>query len=225
MQLVTRIFLKGNNLMLRLVIFDFDGVIIDSEPLMKFAFEESYKQVVGGGLAPIENFFKHMGESLPRIMDKLGLSRNLVKPYRDICSNNVEKIKMFPGTRKMLNTLASLNLKIVLLTGKDYERTQEILKYFHIFKYFRMVITPDSLWNSKPDPEGIVYILDSMDCKTDEAVMIGDSLNDIICARRAGVHAIGVSWGSCKDCDEMFRIADYSINDWDSLINIVLQRI
>lgn len=210
--------------MLKLVIFDFDGVIIDSEPLMRFAFEESYRQVVGNGVPPTESFFLHMGESLPRIMDKLELPRKLVQPYCDICSNNIEKIDIFPGTVELLKTIASLNIKIALLTGKDYHRTLQILQYFNLLHYFRLIVTPESLWNSKPDPEGIVYILDVMNCSANEAIMVGDSLYDIICAQRAGVDAIGVCWGNDRVRSEISRVADYTINNWESLIDLVLKK-
>lgn len=210
--------------MLKLVIFDFDGVIIDSEPLMKYAFEESYKLIIGDGLVPTETFFLHMGESLPRIIDRLGLSRKMVKPYCDISSSNIDKIKMFPGTINVLETISSLNLKMILLTGKDYKRTYQILRHFDILNYFRLIVTPDSLWNSKPDPEGIVYILDAMNCSANEAIMVGDSLNDIICAQRCGVNSVGVCWGNERVHEKMRKTANFTIYDWGSLIDIILQK-
>ncbi len=47
--------------MLKAIIFDLDGVLIDSEPLMRLAFETAYRQVLGEGEPPIEAYLEHMG--------------------------------------------------------------------------------------------------------------------------------------------------------------------
>jgi AHBA synthesis associated protein len=209
--------------MLKAAIFDLDGVIIDSEPLMRFAFDACYREVIGQGTPPIEEYLQHMGESFPRIMDKLGLPHTLWKPFRELCKQHVDQIRLFPESRALLEQLLGLNLKTAILTGKDRERTLQILDHFDLRGFFHAVVASDQLRNPKPDPEGMLYTLRLLDCAPDEALMIGDSVSDIVCAQRAGVSAIAVTWGIKPERVQTLCQPDYIAHNWAELAGIVLR--
>lgn len=209
--------------MLRAVIFDLDGVLIDSEPLMRFAFEQCYQQVVGDTEPPIEAYLEHMGESFPRIMQQLGLPLSLWQPYRDLCRRHLDKIKLFPAAKPLLERLRSSNLKLALLTGKDRQRTVQLLEYFELDRFFDLVLASDQLRNPKPDPEGMLRVLDHLACQADQAIMIGDSVSDIVCAQRAGVGAIAVSWGIKPERVQTLCRPDYIVHSWQALTHLLLQ--
>lgn len=201
---------------LQVAVFDLDGVLIDSEPLMRFAFAESYKAVVGVGLPPIESYLEHMGESFPRIMDRLGLPHSLWTPYKAICRARMDLIRLFPDSHRLLEYCRDAGIRMAILTGKDRERTEEVLKYFDLQGFFAVVAGSDQLTHGKPHPEGILLALDRLGCKPQDAVMIGDAVNDILCAQRAGVPAIGVTWGTKP---ERLRLCkpDWVVDDFERL--------
>ncbi len=209
---------------LRAIIFDLDGVLIDSEPLMRYAFAASYHQVLGAGEPPIEAYLEHMGESFPRIMDKLGLPHTLWQPFRQICRQHIERILLFPSCLDLLEWARGCDLKMAVLTGKDRERTLEILDRFALCDYFSAVVSSDDLCHPKPDPEGMLRALNLLNCRAAEAVMIGDSVSDVLCAQRAGVYAIGVTWGIKPERIQTRCRADDIVHNWQALQQLLLQR-
>lgn len=187
--------LDANSRKLEAIIFDLDGVLIDSEPLMRFAFETVYQQYIGDGDAPIERYLEHMGESFPHIMDQLGLPHSLWQPYRELCQQHIERVRVFPESRALLHWAVEHGLKLAILTGKDRQRTHHLLAFFGLDHFFDIVIASDALRRPKPDPEGMFCALEALQCPPEAAVMVGDAVSDVLCAQRAGVPAIAVTWG------------------------------
>jgi len=208
--------------MLKAVIFDLDGVLINSEPLMRFAFEASYRQVIGAGAPPTETYLEHMGESFPRIMDHLKLPHTLWEPYRKICQENLDLVTVFPESRRLLERLKSMRMKLSLLTGKDRARTLQTLEYFDLLEFFDEVIASDQLRFPKTNPEGILLALELMNCAPEEAVMIGDAVNDILCAQRAGVPSVAVTWGIRPELVQTLCEPNHIVHKWDELQHLLL---
>lgn len=202
---------------LQAMIFDLDGVLIDSEPLMRFAFETCYRQYIGDGPAPIEAYLEHMGESFPRIMDHLGLPHTLWQPYRALCQQHIERIRVFPESRALLEWATEQQLKLAILTGKDRQRTLHLLEFFGLDQFFDLVIASDELSQPKPDPEGMFRALETLECRPESAVMIGDAVSDVVCAQRASVRAIAVTWGIKPERVQSLCQPEYIVHSWGEL--------
>lgn len=206
---------------LKAIVFDLDGVLIDSEPLMRFAFEVSYRRIMGDGPPPIEAYLEHMGESFPRIMDQLGLPHTLWQPYRELCQQHIDRIELFPRSRELLEWATSMRLQMAILTGKDRVRTLQILEHFDLAHFFRAVLASDQLQRPKPDPEGMLRSLELLGCAAEEAVMIGDSVSDILCAQRCGVAAVAVTWGIKPTRVQTLCRPDYVVHEWEELFGLL----
>jgi 3-amino-5-hydroxybenzoic acid synthesis related protein len=209
--------------MLKALICDLDGVLIDSEPLMRFAFAASYRRILGDGPPPIEAYLEHMGESFPHIMDQLGLPHTLWAPYVDICRQHIDRITIFPQTRALLAWAAAHQLKLAILTGKDRARTLQILQHFGLGDCFDAVVASDQLRHPKPDPEGMRHALQLLACAPDEAVMIGDAVSDVLCAQRAGVCAIAVTWGIKPERVQTLCHPEFLVHDGPMLVQVLRQ--
>lgn len=207
--------------MLQAIIFDLDGVLIDSEPLMRFAFAQAYHQVIGDGEPPIEAYLEHMGESFPHIMDHLSLPHSLWAPYREICQKHINRIRLFTEVPALLSWAQARDLKLAILTGKDRARTLQILDHFALSQYFDIVIASDQLSCPKPDPEGILLALQLLECRADDAVMVGDAVSDILCAQQAGVTAIAVTWGIKPALVQTLCRPDYVVDSWPALMEVL----
>jgi AHBA synthesis associated protein len=205
------------------VVFDLDGVLIDSEPLMRFAFEVAFRELGLPGAPPIESYLEHMGESFPRIMDRLGLPDAMWEPYRDACHRHPELVRAFPETRLLLGQARNLGLRLSILTGKDRERTLQALDRFALAEFFDVVIASDQLRQPKPHPEGMKLSLALLGTEPRRAAFVGDSVNDVLCAQAAGVRSIAVTWGTKPERVRSLCRPDHLVDDWSTLAELLVQ--
>lgn len=180
------------------VIFDFDGVVINSLFVQRLAFYSSYASVGGEGEPSFEEFLNHSGDSLENICQKMNLPVEMIPIYRKISKENIDKIMIHDGIVTLLKKLTSKGIVCCLCTGKERDRVLEILKALSLDKYFTMLVCSDDVTHPKPHPESLHVIIHKLNLEKSTSVMIGDAPNDIICAKAAGVKSIGVTWGDAS---------------------------
>ena len=179
----------------KIIIFDLDGVLIDSIPNMKFALKktslffkvnlnfEKYRKYLG---LPFEQIMKNMGifEEIPQIKKK----------YIFFSNQNLKKIKIKKANYIILKRLRK-KFKLAIFTSKDAKRTKKILSRYKLFDY---VITSDDIKKGKPNPEGLKKILKFFKLKNKDAIFIGDSIYDHECASKAKIVYYHANWGYHK---------------------------
>ena len=177
------------------VVFDFDGVIIDSLEVQRKAFYESFRLVSDDPLPSFEEFLGHSGDSIPNIFTKMGLPLSMVEHYRNIARENIHLIEIVDGMEELLKDIQQEGWLCGLCTGKDRKRTILTLEAHRLIQYFDTVVCSDDVNYPKPHPESLLLSIDQLHTTTEHAVFIGDGKNDIICAREAKVKSIAVAWG------------------------------
>ncbi len=199
--------------MFNALLFDFDGVVLDSISLMRFAFAESYRRVVGESEPPVNDFLAHSGDALQSILGKMKLPPEMRKHYRQISIKNMSMIEIVPGMCEVLEILVKRGFKLGLVTGKESDRTAGILEFFNLASYFSVVICSDMVEQAKPHPACVYKALAELRTDPAQTILVGDTKNDIIAAKRANVTALGVSWGIGKRNDLIRagadRVVDY----------------
>lgn len=177
------------------VVFDFDGVIIDSLEVQRKAFYDSFQLVSDGPLPSFEEFLGHSGDSIPNIFAKMNLPQSMVEHYRKIASSNIHLIEIVAGMEDVLRYIQQEGWKCGLCTGKDRKRTIHILEEFRLIDYFDGVVCSDDVTHPKPHPESLLVAIEQLQSGIDHSVFVGDGKNDLICAREAQVKSIAVAWG------------------------------
>lgn len=178
------------------VIFDFDGVVIHSREVQKCAFGACFRTVYGeDSIVPMREFFMQGGDSLQNIFKRFGISEELMELYYKISREKIHEIQVFGGMDQLLGELNKKGVKCGLCTGKDRKRTLEILEYCGLRNYFQAIVCSDDVEHPKPSGESLLLALKQLNADHTNAVMVGDGVNDILCAKEAGVESIGVSWG------------------------------
>lgn len=178
------------------IIFDFDGVIIDSREVQKEALLGSYKKVVGDNKIPsYKEFFSHSGSSLKQIFMNMKLPLEMIIPYQEISRQNAHKIKLHKHMKVLLKKLKEEGYVCALCTGKERSRTLDLLDKLDLRDIFDAVVCSDDVKNPKPHPDSIYLAIEKLGKSIDRFIMVGDAINDVKCAENAQIPSIAVTWG------------------------------
>ncbi|WP_144211972.1 phosphoglycolate phosphatase [Shewanella donghaensis] len=103
--------------------------------------------------------------------------------------------KLYPQVISTLNALKSAGYPMAIVTNKPFRFTEPLLAAFEIDGFFSLVLGGDSLEKMKPDPLPLTHILQQWQLEPEQLLMVGDSKNDILAAKSAGVSSIGLTYG------------------------------
>ncbi|MCX4627073.1 MULTISPECIES: HAD-IA family hydrolase [unclassified Streptomyces] len=187
----------------RAVIFDLDGVIVDSFAVMEEAFAIAYKEVVGEGQAPFEEYRRHQGRYFPDIMRIMGLPLEMEEPFVRESYRLAHQVPVFEGMAELLLTLRTRGYKLAVATGKSGPRARSLLEQLGLLPFFDHVIGSDEVAHPKPAPDIVVRALELLGLPAEEAIMIGDAPTDIASAHGAGVASAAALWAEVDDEDAL----------------------
>lgn len=207
---------------LRVVIFDVDGTLVDSQAHIVAAMTHAF-QNCGLAVPSRAEMLAGVGLSLPVLMARLaGVDRAdaLTAAYRDSFRTLRETgaieghSPLYPGTRAMLDRLnARDDILLAVATGKSRRGLDALVTSHALEGLFVSLQTADT-HPSKPHPSMIETVLADTGAEAARAVMVGDTEFDMDMGRAAGVSTIGVPWGYHPA--ERLR-ADRMISDWADL--------
>lgn len=182
--------------LIKAVIFDFDGLIVDTETIWYEAFKEvfweshqidldlvGYSECIGTGNDVLYRYFREIaGESVNcEILEELAAIR-------------YEKMMIAPvlreGVLEYLVEAKQNNLKIALASSSSKRWVHTYLKRLNIIDYFAVINTKDDVSNIKPDPELYCKTLIDLGLSAKEAIVFEDSLNGLSAANQAGIRCV-----------------------------------
>jgi HAD superfamily hydrolase (TIGR01549 family) len=180
----------------RLVLFDLDGVLFDTLPVMRAAWgrvrdEHSIS-------ASFDDYAEHLGRPFGDILRMLGLDLSpetcarILAAYRVASAEHADMAVPFPGIQEMVDLLAYASLRLGVVTSKPRETAVPLLD--RLGCPFAVIRTPGSE-RGKPAPDSLLLALTDVGVDPVEAVYIGDMAVDQQAARRAGVPYLHAGWG------------------------------
>lgn len=177
------------------VVFDLDGVLVDSFEVMREAFTIAYAEVVGAGEVPFAEYNRHLGRYFPDIMQIMGLPLEMEEPFVRESYRLAHRVRLFAGVRELLSTLRARGVRTAVATGKSGPRARSLLNQLEVLSLFDHVIGSDEVARPKPAPDIVQRALHLLGAEPTDAVMIGDAVTDLESARGAGVTAVAAVWG------------------------------
>jgi phosphoglycolate phosphatase len=190
---------------LKLVIFDCDGTLVDSQHMILAAMREAY----GAHALPVpdrETLLSIVGLSLPQAFAKLGngapdfpvasLCDGYRAAFQTMRAAEMHHLEpLYPGAATTVAALAGRdNIVLGIATGKSQRGVRGVLARHGLLDHFITIKTADDA-PSKPDPGMVLHAMHEAGVAPADTVMIGDTVYDIMMARAAGAAAIGVTWG------------------------------
>lgn len=209
---------------IKAVLFDLDGTIADTLPLIKKTYAKVFEEMnIPWGNDDVMKMIGLPLREIGGIMAGIGKEEeffnNYQKQYRELHHNY---IKVFPGTREMLINLQEKGLPLGIVTSKSKVGADLTLSSINLAKYFAAVVTVDDTLKHKPDPEPVLLGAEKLGVKPDQAVFVGDSPYDIVAGNRAGVTTIAVSWGMASLEDLKEHSPGYLVTTREELLELII---
>ena len=134
-----------------------------------------------------------LSEAIPEVLDEIN------RIMTDTEMKYVSKARLIEGAADSLKRLRDAEMKVGILTRSCRKYTDEVLKATGLSALVDEVAARDDCTNPKPDPTQVYQLMQKMNVKPDETIMVGDHPVDSLCARNSGVRFVGVltgSWGA-----------------------------
>lgn len=187
----------------KLVIFDLDGTLIDSVPDLAAAVNAAL-QSFGASSATVDLVRSWVGNGSLVLMERALQWANLeqaqlaaaherfLTAYAD--ATGVHTLP-YDGVLTGLNRLVQQGFVLAIATNKPKQFLPDLLTQFGWENTFAMVVGGDSLPNKKPAPDQLLHIADTLQIGIEQCVMVGDSKNDILAGKAAGMTTVAVRYG------------------------------
>ena len=179
------------------ILFDFDGTIMDTNDVIIQSWQHTFRTFRGeeGDEDKIlETFGETLEYTMKNLFPEVALEEGLAV-YRGYQRENfLSSIKMVPGMRDVLDELLERGYLMAMVTSRLRYTTEQAMEEFDLGKYFRHVVTADDVTRAKPDPQCVEMALETLNSSADRAIMTGDTVHDIQCARNGGVISVLAGW-------------------------------
>lgn len=175
------------------VLFDMDGVLVDSIDAWHLIFNDTLRHF---DKKPLKRkaFEKIFGIPIDIASKKYFDSRSVKEiesAYVASFKKRIGRFKLFPQAIPVLSKLRNLGIKLGLITNSPAFITSWISNKFKFKEYFDVIVTTDDVKRGKPAPDMALKACRLLKVSPENAILVGDTKNDIIAGRRAGCIAVG----------------------------------
>jgi HAD superfamily hydrolase (TIGR01509 family) len=209
--------------MIQTVIFDMDGVIVDTEPVHRYAYFKQFDEL---NIAVNEELYTSFtGNSTRNIFQKLKEKFNLEHDVEDLilrkraifndAFDSKEDLELLEGVEKLIKELHENGIQLILASSASKVTIERVFRRFKLHEYFTHVVSGEDFPKSKPHPAIFQHAASLSIAPKENCIVIEDSTNGIKASKAAGIFCVGYNSVHSKDQD--LSEADVVINHFNEL--------
>lgn len=210
--------------MIKTVIFDMDGVIVDTEPVHRYAYylqfselnievpEEMYTSFTGFST---KNTFQSIKNYFPSVEQEV---EDLIQRKRTIFNDafdTKEDLYLLDGVEDLIKDLYNNGIQLILASSASKVTIDRVFTRFNLHQYFTDIVSGEDFPQSKPNPAIFIHAASLSVAPKEECIIIEDSTNGIKAAKGAGIYCVG--YRSAHSNMQDYSQADLVIDHFNEL--------
>ena len=211
--------------MVKAILFDFDGTLVDASEAIIHTFNSvmnrfglhpwTHSRITAGIGKPLATLFKEIRPDCRPFQ-----LQEMLRVYEELSREEDPKaVRLKPSVRRTLTSLSE-RVQMGVVTSRRGRGARSILRSFELEEYFSAIIGIESVERPKPDAQPLLLALELLGIPPQEALMVGDTLDDVRSARNAGVKSAGVATGHQALNELLAAEPDYIIHDLSELTQL-----
>ncbi|HZS07212.1 MAG TPA: HAD-IA family hydrolase [Blastocatellia bacterium] len=214
----------------RTVLFDFDGTLVNTTPLILRCFRATWQKMFGFELADaayIQTFgipldtamalmLRQMADEkqITALADHDSVAEEMVTTYRAFNHEwHDQMIQPFAGVDETLRELKRRGCRLGVVTSKKRVGAERGMRIFRMIDYFEVSVCAEDTQNNKPHPEPLLCAMKSLSAGPHETIYLGDSTHDIVAGRAANVATAAAAWGPFGRSELEILQPDYLLDE------------
>jgi phosphoglycolate phosphatase len=207
------------------LLFDLDGTLLHTAADIALALNRTLGEY-GMEALPLADVSRMIGRGSPVLIERAAAARGraltealraamlerFFHHYGELEESDESAAQPYPGVSDTLHRLHAAGMPIAVVTNKHWRFATGLLHRLGLMEWVNLVIGGDTCERRKPDPQPLLFACESLSIAPAEALMVGDSINDVKAARAAGIPIVCVPYGYNEgqdprslECDAMIE--------------------